>query len=238
MVRYYVWVLESLPGSQLVLYPFFYSFIATETKLEELGFGCRPWSRKVMLKITVRPAWFEQATSRYDVSHYSLALLPTELRSACWLVAQLLIRCYVEISVSTSRWLPVSRLVVIYYLNQRHSKHAQRLDRSRALQAFVLDLHNQWEFVARFADVSTSSFRFHHDYVLTMPSCYSICTVSVLNAIRCPSHSLSCHTSIHRFFPGQSFSNKPRESRGVEGDIRLIPCRHMTTSWTLIERLL
>ena len=42
MVRCYVCVLESLPGSQLVLYPFFYSFVATETKLEELGFGCRP----------------------------------------------------------------------------------------------------------------------------------------------------------------------------------------------------
>ena len=44
-----------------------------------------------------------------------------------------------------------------------------------------------------------------------MPSCYSICTVSVLvNVIRCPSHPLRCHTSIRRFFLGRSLSDKPR----------------------------
>ena len=74
-----------------------------------------------------------------------------------------------------------------------------------ALQPFVSYLHNQREF----ADVSFSSFCFRRNHVLTLPSCYSICTVSVLNAIRCLSHSLSCHTSIRRLFPGESLSNKP-----------------------------
>ena len=38
-----------------------------------------------VIAYTIRPAWFEQATSRYDVSHYSLALLPAELRSVMWM---------------------------------------------------------------------------------------------------------------------------------------------------------
>ena len=81
-------------------------------------------------------------------------------------------------------------------------------DAAAALQAFVSYVHNQREF----ADVSSSSFRSRRDHALTMPSssCYSICTVSVLNATRSPSHSLPFHTSIRRFFLGQSLSDKPR----------------------------